>query len=289
VSQSPIILIGTHRSGTTWLGKVLSRHPRLAYWEEPRHVWTWGNSYTPDDVLTAANATDRVKKHIRETFAAFVAAEGKDRLTEKTPSNCLRIPFIRAVFPEARILLVVRDGRSVLRSTDEIMTTGVPLKRVLTRARETPVLEWPAYAGQAVGTVWRRVTGKKLNYWGPRPPGWRDWVGRDEPDVILAKQWSATIGRAVDDADKDAGVYRFRYEDLMDRPREIMTEACAFANLADPGPVIEYAAETADPSRASKWRETLDAETLELVRPHMQPTLERLGYEWATDRIGSMP
>jgi hypothetical protein len=280
LTDDPIILVGTHRSGTTWLGEVLSRHPRLAYWVEPRHVWTWGNSYTPDDVLTADHATDRVKAHIRDAFAAFVADAGKDRLAEKTPSNCLRLPFIRAVYPRARVLLLVRDGRSVLRSTDEIMATGVPLTRVLTRARQTPVLEWPAYAGQAAGTVWRRVTGRKLNYWGPRPPGWREWVGRDEPDVILARQWSGTIARAIDDAEGDPLVHRIRYEDLMARPRAVMAEACAFADLAQPGPVIDAAEATADPTRADKWREALDEQTLELVRPHMQPTLERLGYAW---------
>jgi Sulfotransferase family len=284
VSGDPIILVGSHRSGTTWLGEVLSRHPRLAYWVEPRHVWTWGNSYTPDDVLTENDATDKVKAHIRKTFAEFVEREGKDRLAEKTPSNCLRLRFIREVFPEARILMVIRDGRSVLRSTDEIMARGVPLKRVITRARETPLTEWPAYAGQAVGTVYRRVTGKKLNFWGPRPPGWRDWLNEDPPDVIMAKQWAGIIGTAVDDADaldaQGCGVYRFRYEDLLNRPREIMTEACTFAELENPEPVIDFAEQTADPARASKWRTMLDKETLELVRPHMQPMLERLGYDW---------
>ena len=58
--MSPIILIGTHRSGTTWLGQVLSRHSSLAYWVEPRYVWSWGNNYKPDDVLTKINAKPRI-------------------------------------------------------------------------------------------------------------------------------------------------------------------------------------------------------------------------------------
>lgn len=284
MNDSPIILVGTHRSGTTWLGEVLSKHPRLAYWVEPRHVWTWKNSYTPDDVLTAADATDRVKRHIRKTFAEFLKREGKDRLAEKTPSNCLRLPFIRAVYPDACILLVMRDGRSVFRSTDEIMSTGVPLTRVITRARETPLSEWPAYAGQACGTVVRRVTGKKLNYWGPRPPGWREWVKNDLTEVILAKQWAGIISRALDDADtmeaQGDRIFRFKYEDLMASPRAIMTDLCSFANLDEPDPVIDFAEGTADASRAGKWRKSLDQHTLELVRPHLQPTLERLGYDW---------
>lgn len=282
--DAPIILVGTHRSGTTWLGEVLSQHPRLAYWVEPRHVWTWHNSYTPDDVLTEKAATDKVCRHVRKTFAEFVRREGKDRLAEKTPSNCLRLRFIRAIYPDARILLVIRDGRSVLRSTDEILARGVPWVRILTRARQTPLTEWPAYGRQAFDAIWRKLTGTKLNYWGPRPPGWHEWLEHDSTDLVMAKQWAGTIGRAVEDADhlqsQGVGVFRFRYEDLMQRPRELMTQICDYAELTNPEPVIEFTERTADPSRTDKWRAQLDDEVLELVRPHMQPMLERLGYTW---------
>lgn len=284
MTDAPIILIGTHRSGTTWLGEVLSRHPRLAYYPEPRHVWTWGNSYTPDDVLTEAHATDKVKAHIRNAFATYAREQGKERLAEKTPSNCLRLRFIRAVYPEARILLVIRDGRSVLRSTDEILAKGVPMQRILLRARQTPLTEWPAYARQTLDTVWRKVTRKKLSYWGPRPPGWREWLGADSTDLLMAKQWVGTIGRAIDDADwlesRGQGVFRFKYEELMQRPRALMSQICDYAELDDPEPVIAFTEQTADPTRSEKWRSALDDELLAMVRPHMEPTLTRLGYTW---------
>jgi hypothetical protein len=34
-------------------------------------------------------------------------------VVEKSPRNALRIPFLRAVFPEARFVVIVRDGRDV--------------------------------------------------------------------------------------------------------------------------------------------------------------------------------
>ncbi len=286
----PIILIGTHRSGTTWLGDVFSRHSDLAYWEEPRHVWTWGNAYTPDDVLDETNAKPRVRAHIRKTFDAFVREQGKSRLVEKTPSNTLRVRFVREVFPEARIIMVVRDGRSVLRSTDEIMTGGVPMSKIIDRARQTPLLEWPAFAGQAGGALLRKVTGKKLSYWGPRPPGWKSWVGADHPDVILARQWAGCMARALDDSEaleRDGAppILRFRYEDVMANPGEVMARVCEHCSLATPNASIDFAKASADPARADKWRTQLDEDTLARVRPVMEPTLERLGYDWeATER-----
>ncbi len=288
----PIILIGTHRSGTTWLGDVFSRHPALAYFEEPRHVWTWGNAYTRDDVLTEHHARPRVKAHIRKTFDSFVRASAKDRLVEKTPSNTLRLRFIREVYPEARIVMVVRDGRSVLRSTDEIMSGGVPMSKVIGRARQTPLLEWPAFAGQAGGAVLRRLTGKKLAYWGPRPAGWRSWIGADHPDVILARQWAGCMTRALDDAEAleregRPPILRFRYEDVLSNPRRVLGQICAHCEIDSPESILNYASESADPTRADKWRAELDGQTLARARPHMEPVLERLGYRWDERAPGS--
>lgn len=280
--ESPIIIIGAQRSGTTWMGACFSRHPRLAYWEEPRHVWTWGNGYAPDDVLTERDASPKITAHIRAEFERFVRDRAKDRLVEKTPSNCLRIRFIHAVFPEARLILLLRDGRSVLRSTAEIMRAGAPVGRIWRRAVETPLREWPAYAPRAVGTVYRRIIGKPLAFWGPRPPGWRDWVGADPEPVMLAKQWAGSVNRALDDAASlpQDHVVHLRYESIMERPRQELQRAVDAVRLADAGDVLDFAASTADPARAAKWRAELDDETLELVRPHMEPTLQRLGYQW---------
>lgn len=280
--ERPVILIGTHRSGTTWLGELFSRHPRVAYWVEPRHVWTWGSGYRPDDVLTEADATPRVVAHIRRAFESFVRERDADRLAEKTPSNTLRLRFVHAVFPDARILLLLRDGRSVIRSTDEIMRRPMPMGGLVRRAMQTPVWEWPAYAPRAVHTIGRRLSRKPLDFWGPRPPGWRDWVQSDPRPVVLARQWAGAISRALDDADALPGaqILRVRYERMMERPREQMQRIVDFIELPDPEPVVEAAERTADASRIDKWRSELDEETLALVRPHMEPTLERLGYDW---------
>src|SRR5690349_22863624 len=48
--QRPILVTGSHRSGSTWVGKMIASHPRVAYVEEPfnahvrpecpvRHMW----------------------------------------------------------------------------------------------------------------------------------------------------------------------------------------------------------------------------------------------------------
>lgn len=279
-TQAPIIIIGSHRSGTTWLGDVLSVHPDIAYWSEPRHVWTMGNAYRPDDLLTAADATPRLRARIRERLNRYVKRSGRPRLCEKTPSNCLRVGFVRAVLPEARIILLIRDGRAVVASTRRILDGAMPVSRVASRAFQTPLREWPAYAPAAVRLVRRRITQESTDYWGPRPPGWQTWLQEDDRDVVLARQWAATISRACDDLEGQAGVLRCRYEELMADPRGEMARIVDFLELARGETVIEEAEQTAEPGRADAWRAEFDEATLARLEPLMAPTLHRLGYPW---------
>ncbi len=282
MTDAPIILIGSQRSGTTWLGDVLAEHPSIAYWSEPRHVWTRGFAGRPDDVLTSADAAPSVVHRIRGTFERFVQRAGKERLAEKTPSNCLRVSFVHSVLPEARLLLMLRDGRSVLESTDRIMRTGVSISRVMKRARETHVTDWPAYTGQAIETVVRRIARRPLRYWGMKPPGWRDWIGRDPLHVMLAKQWTAAIDHATRDAARlpPGACMTFRYEDLVRSPAPIAAEIADFCALRDPDLFIDEIFRTVSGAAVDRWRCTLNASILADIRPIMTPTLDRLGYEW---------
>lgn len=285
--KSPIILIGTQRSGTTWLTRVFSHHPELACWMEPRYVWSWGNNYCPDDVLTTANANPRVIRHIRQRFHQFVEHHGKVRLFEKTPSNCLRLPFINQVFPEAKIIHVIRDGRSVLSSTNNMLEVGfyrsdMLRSRFKEMLRETPITEWPAYWPRIQETLISKLLRRPLPFWGPRPAGWKDWLDKYPQPVIISQQWVATVSKAVEDGNKlsPSQYYRFKYEDLIDKPKETMTSIVEFAELSNSQPLIEYAVKTADPSRQKPWKSLIDSETLQQVRPYLEKTLNTLGYEW---------
>ena len=280
-SLDPIVLIGMQRSGTSWLGRLFEKHPDIAFWAEPRHVWIYGHWFRPDDRLTAADATPRVVRHIRETFAAFARDKGRPRFAEKTPSNCLRIPFVRAVYPEARIVVIVRDGRSVISSSDVTQTKGVDWPRVWTRARETPLREWPAYLSRAPWLI-DKLRRRRIKVWGVRPPGWRDWVD-DPPLVLIAKQWAHAVRIAVEDLRADPCPDRtleIRYEDLTARPRDVMLRVVDFLALARGESLVAEAAASADVTRQGKWKDHLDDTVLAQIRPHMEPTLAWLGYDW---------
>lgn len=131
----PVFLVGCGRSGTTILGTVLGRHPQITYLNEPRDVWT--KAYPETDIwsadagarrgrmhLTAADTTPRQTRALRAAFAREVRRSGRPQLVEKLPINAFRLEFIQAAFPDARFLVLLRNGIEVARSIERECARG---------------------------------------------------------------------------------------------------------------------------------------------------------------------
>lgn len=283
VLRKPIFVIGTHRSGTTFLGRALARHPEVAYWEEPRHVWSRGFNFRPDDALAATDATPRVKARIHRAFARYSESSGRPRLAEKTPSNCLRLEFIDAVFPDALFVHIYRDGRAVVHSAEIKTRTGkLEPKLYARRLLGTPFWEWPALLPRAWYALAPRLLGREMTFWGPRPPGWRRWLREDERLVVLAKQWRYTLEPVLDFRDKISASrwLDVRYEHLVTDPGRLARAIATFARLSTDPTFEENLERECRSDRVSAWRSKLDEQPLQELRPILEPTLERLGYAW---------
>lgn len=152
----PFFIVGCERSGTTLLMAMLGVHSQLAVpevsWWYPRfrpYLHTYGDLSNPNNLRVlaeemifglktplwglAANPRTLVDEIIGQTraptfaelframFAWYAARTGKPRWGEKTPHNLYFVPELRADFPEARFIHLIRDGRDVaveqLRST----------------------------------------------------------------------------------------------------------------------------------------------------------------------------
>jgi len=61
--QSPILLFGLPRSGTTWLGKIFDSHPDTLYWHEPDSVWR-----LPGSLLPAVDGVELAEQTLRAWF-----------------------------------------------------------------------------------------------------------------------------------------------------------------------------------------------------------------------------
>ncbi len=276
----PIILLGAGRSGTSMLGRIFSHHPDVAYWVEPRPVWMYRHAYRPHHELTAVDLTPAIARYIERRFARFVARHGRQRFAEKTPSNCLRIPFIHALYPDCRMINIIRDGREVVGGTLRSNVSRPQMKRLRARVLETPFWEWPAYVPLFVRTVWRTAVLKRgSTYWGIKPAGWQAWLELP-PHIRSARQWKRVVEISIRDgrALPAANYMELRYEQLVREPAEVVRGLIEFAELAPCRPMIDYAVGHIDPARARTSKARLSRQQLEEVLQEIGPFLAELGY-----------
>lgn len=132
---SPVFLIGCGRSGTSILGKIISKHSDIVYLNEPREIWSAG--YTETDIWTKHASTakgrlfmgqnDEVPEKsdiLRHLFISELKKTNKGTLIEKLPINTFRLGLINKIFPESRYIHIYRNGFDVARSIEERCVNG---------------------------------------------------------------------------------------------------------------------------------------------------------------------
>lgn len=122
-SDSPIFVVAFPRSGTTLLEQTLDAHPDLKAMDEQPLVQNalddliaLGATY-PERLagLTPAQLAS-VRSRYFERAARRVTRSAGERLVDKNPLNLLRLPAIRRVFPNARIIVAIRHPCDVVLS-----------------------------------------------------------------------------------------------------------------------------------------------------------------------------
>jgi len=127
----PIFILGMGRSGTTFLGTVLSTHKEIAYLNEPKLVWHL--CFDNDDL--AGNFTQAPAKYrltpteaqlkngdvkIRSMYAFWQRISLSPRIADKYPELLFRIPMLQHIFPDAKYLAIVRHGAAVASSVKHL-------------------------------------------------------------------------------------------------------------------------------------------------------------------------
>jgi hypothetical protein len=278
--ERAIIVIGAPRSGTTMLANLLSAHPDLAYLEEPRLTWRYGND-SKSDLLRPADARPEVLRHVRGRFADAVRAAGRRRLLEKSPSNSLRMGFVERVLPGCLFIHVVRDGvDSVLsiRKFWELHAHGLPVERLGRRWRELDLLRAPHYAREVMRRAMPRAVSGWFGApaWGPRIPG-LDGLLRDlELLEVCCLQWRMCVeeachhGRAL-----PPGRYlEIRLEDLSP---SLIDEVQGFCGLAPHPAVAQRFSADFDRAQLDGRRHRIEPRDLETIERWTGPTRRWLG------------
>lgn len=126
--ERPIFVVGVGRSGTTHLARLLSAHPDVGWLNEPKLLWNRivpgedvSGFYSPHGrfALDADDATPEVRRRARQLFGFYLRSTRATRVVDKYPELTYRIPFLTAIFPDARIVAIVRRPEEFVSSVLE--------------------------------------------------------------------------------------------------------------------------------------------------------------------------
>jgi hypothetical protein len=283
----------------------------------------YGAYWRPHDVRGAADATPAVRAFVHDFFRRAWQASGTDFLVEKTPSNCFRVPFLKALFPRARFIHIIRDGRAVAYSSvraflgedyvsnaDRRAGRRTPMQRLrylLQRwpevprrlhERDLPPSGWLPYLVRKGGEMLQVVTARKPPVWGARYPG--IYADRDAytPLEVAGIQWRESVARAMADLAMHVpadGRFSLRYERLLDDPPGALREIFDFlGHDVDPS-LLERARERVKSDGEDMWKSGLDGREHAALMPHIAPLLATLGYApaeevpWLTGQVFQRP
>lgn len=117
--ETPVLIIGMPRSGTTLLERILSSHPtvrgrgELSFWNERGPAW----ALAPAEALAGAAAD------LQGEYLGLLRADGPDalRVTDKMPFNFCWVGLVHLLLPGARF---VHSRRSPLDTCASLYTTA---------------------------------------------------------------------------------------------------------------------------------------------------------------------
>ncbi len=281
----PVIIIGAGRSGTNMLRDAMTALPSFSTWpcDEINYIWRHGNRSFPTDEFNSAMATSPVKAFIRAQFSSRAEANDTSFVVEKTCANSLRVGFVAAVFPQAKFIHIIRDGRDVAVSAAKRWRAPLSLRYALRKARFAPVSDIPFYAvRQATNRVkrWFSRDGR-LSFWGPVFTGMEEVASRSPIEVTCALQWERCVTAASRELAKVPSdqVLSITYEKFVAQPREGLLRILAFTRSDAPTPMIQAAVDQIHTQSCGRWQQDLtDDQTREIIK-HIGPTLKAYGYE----------
>ena len=278
--RKPILLIGCPRSGTSVLLQTFLESRELRSIQSEGHV-LWDAYHDPhdrgwdSDALRAADVLEREREYIYCAITLFVR---RRRFIDKTPANCLRIPYLDALFPDATFVFLRRRAADNVNSLIEGW-------RARPRFVKHTLPERLDRLGELSGHSWSFVL----------IPGWRD-LRSASLEEICARQYVACneAALAARASVEDRRWIDVGYEDLVRSPLDELARVFEGLDLAFTNDVARFAAaldRTPAPTaltapRPDKWRDQ-NPDAIRRILPLVAETERRLGYD--PQAVGSSP
>jgi hypothetical protein len=286
-----VFIVGSTRSGTTLLQRIVDAHPQIAVVHETHWITRYfekRTGLTPEGFVTPElipklleyRRFPKMKVGREElerllnsdepvSYSSFVSAifdlygqrEGKSLVGDKTPSYVLNIPILHGLWPTAKFVHIIRDGRDVCLS----------------------MVNWKkAHVAAGRGATWT-----------------------EDPVLTAALWWKQRVrlGREDGSVQGPELYYEIRYETLVSQPATECAALCDFLGLPYHDAMLRFyeGREKADPGLDAKkawhpitpglrdWRSQMTLDDIERFEAAVGDLLDELGYPRAVpDPPGEM-
>jgi hypothetical protein len=266
------------------LRDILCQLPRWGTWpcDEINYIWRYGNARERSDALRRDHARPAVKRYIEAAFLRLARSKGVRQVVEKTCANCLRVGFVDEVFPSARFIVIVRDGRDAVSSAMERWTADLDWRYLARKARFVPPSDVPYYgfrffAGRLRGCLSKDGVARS---WGPRFEGMSEILAERGLAAVCAHQWRECVEsvEAVLPELDSSRILRVRYEDFVQDPEdEIARIGGFFGAQVDQAAARELAAPVHAES-VGRWEWVLTGEEAQEIEDIVRSPLRLLGH-----------
>jgi hypothetical protein len=256
-------VVGQQKSGTTWLMRMLDSHPEIlckgegrffgAGWRQESvkktdakrppsslynavldaeylRLWIERSVWSRDD-----DPDEHVDNIVRMAVDYFLLGElsktGKKIVGDKSPLLTPEtIKEISSIYPEAKVIHIIRDGRdAAVSAVHHSWNFGKKKSPRVQAKREAYRSSGETRESMFAGNSLRR----------------------------MAAEWDARVGRTIQDGPALLGsnYAEVRYEDLLQRPEEEMARLLGFLGAATDGEVVKRCVDAASFEKLSKGRE----------------------------------
>lgn len=284
MSDKPVIIIGAARSGTKFTRALVAAgqtYSAVPY--DVNYVWRHGNHGHPHDALSPEAVAPDIGQYIRRVLTRMA---GSPVFVEKTVSNTLRVPFVDAIFPGARYIHLIRNGRDVVESSYRMWHKPSEPGYLLDKLRYFPITDLPYAFWYVKNKLLARLRpGNHPAIWGVRYPGIESDLRRLGVAGVCARQWVESVRRAAAAFEHidPARQLTIRYEELVS-DSGTLDRIAEFLDQPDPDALRAYYHENLRSGTGGKWGKTFDSDTRALIMDIIGDTQEALGYPRPTGR-----